>query len=334
LNYSIPKIDYDGARDEYLRYLRKNPGVVSVIEFGEIKYPGLSDIDWLVVFDENRTMNSDYLLPWKNLSTESKMAFQHRPIFYPKGYLDSISDFILPTQSKVVYGNHIDLNQDNSTNPLIRDITVSFEFFKRQKFWLNAGTFYNFPFIKQISILKSITNHVGNNLLSNIQELIEFEKKIDLLRNSISCGIDEQPEIDIFRKDGIFVLLKIESFLKKSIIDNFIEIPSSKKYYTKVKWSKSPVFNEKILTLDERLLAIPYAYTLQDENENSTIKYCRNKYLLINKIVSIFNKINLRDGLIGDLGFDNWFNQSLRYKLYRYKQKLYNKRLKVKFNVK
>ena len=332
MNYSIPKIDYDSARNEYLQYLTKNPGVVSVIEFGEIKYPGISDIDWLVIFDENRTTNSNYFLPWKYLSTESKIAFQHRPIFYPKGYLNSISDFIIPTQSKVINGNHLDLNQDYSTNPLIRDLTVSFEFFKRQKFWLNADTFYNFSFIKQISILKSITNHVRNNLLSNIQELIEFEEKVDQLRNSILFGIDEHPEIDVFRKDGIFVLLKIESFLKKIIIDNFIEIPSSNKYYKNVKWSKSPVFNEKILTLDERLLAIPYAYTLQNEHENSTIKYCRNKYLLINKIVSIFNKINLRDGLIGDLGFDNWFHQSLRNKLYHYKQKLYNKRLKVNFN--
>ena len=334
MNYSIPKIDYDSARNEYLQYLTKNPGVVSVIEFGEIKYPGISDIDWLVIFDENRTTNSNYFLPWKYLSTESKIAFQHRPIFYPKGYLNSISDFIIPTQSKVIHGNHLDLNQDYSTIPLIRDVTVSFEFFKRQKFWLNADTFYNFSFIKQISILKSITNHVRNNLLSNIQELIEFEEKVDQLRNSILFGIDEHPEIDVFRKDGIIVLLKIESFLKKIIIDNFIEIPSSNKYYKNVKWSKSPVFNEKILTLDERLLAIPYAYTLQNEHENSTIKYCRNKYLLINKIVSIFNKINLRDGLIGDLGFDNWFHQSLRNKLYHYKQKLYNKRLKVKFNVK
>ena len=332
MNYSIPKIDYDGARDEYLEYLTKNAGVVSVIEFGEIKYPGISDIDWLVIFDENRTTNSNYFLPWKYLSTESKIAFQHRPIFFPKGYLNYISDFIIPTQSKVIHGNHLDLNQDYSTNPLIRDVTVSFEFFKRQKFWLISDTFYNFSFIKQISILKSITNHVRNNLLSNIQELIEFEKKINLLRNSISHGINEQPEIDLFRKDGIFVLLKIESYLKKNITDSFIEIPSYKRYYKNVKWSKTPVFNEKILTLDERLSAIPYAYTFQNEHENSTINYCRNKYLLLKKIVSIFNKINLRNGLIGDLGFDNWFHQSLRNKLYHYKQKLYNKRLKVNFN--
>ena len=81
-----------------------------------------------------------------------------------------------PTQSKVIHGYQLDFNQDYSANPLIRDVTVSFEIFKRQKFWLNADTFYNFSFIKQISILKSITNHVRNNLLSNIQELIEFKK--------------------------------------------------------------------------------------------------------------------------------------------------------------
>ena len=322
---SIPIIDYDSARDEYLEHLTKNPGVVSVIEFGEIKYPGISDIDWLVIFDENRTTNSNYFLPWKYLSTESKIAFQHRPIFYPKGYLNSISDFILPTQSKVIHGHHLDLNQDHSSNPLIRDVTVSFEFFKRQKFWLNADTFYNFSFIKQISILKSITNHVNNNLLSNIEELKEFEKKVDQLRNSILFPIDEQPEIDLFRKDGIIVLLKIESFLKRIITDNFIKIPSSKRYYKNVKWSKTPIFNEKILNLDESLLAIPYAYTFQYEHKNSTISYCRNKYLLLKKNVSIFNKINLRDGIISDLGFDNWFHQSLRHKLYHYKQKLFNK---------
>jgi hypothetical protein len=325
LNYSIPKIDYDGARDEYLAYLTKNPGIVSVIEFGEIKYPGISDIDWLIIFDEHLTENSDYFLPWKYLSSDSKIAFQHRPIFYPLKYLDSISDFILPTQSKVIHGNHIDLNQDNSTNPLIRDITVSFEFFKRQKLWLNTITFYNFSFFKQISILKSITNHVNNNLLSNIQELIDFEKKVDHLRNLIWLHIDEQPRIEQFRKDGIFVLLKIESFLKNIVIDNFIEINSFKKFYKNVKWSKIPVFNEKILYIDESLLAIPYAYTIKNNHMNTSITYCRNKYLLLKKIVSIFKKIKLRDGLIGDLGFDNWIDQSLRHKLYLYKQKLYTK---------
>ena len=76
---------------------------------------------------------------------------------------------------------------------------------------------------------------------------------------------------------------------------------------------------EKILILVERLLVIPYAYTFQNEYENSTINYCRNKYLLLNNNVFIFNNIHLWDGLIGDLGFDNWFDQSLIHKLYQQK---------------
>ena len=78
------EINYEAAREEYLERLIKNPGVDSVIEFGQINAPGLSDIDWLVILDTNKILNSKFLLLDDVVSMNTKNAFQHRPIFYPK----------------------------------------------------------------------------------------------------------------------------------------------------------------------------------------------------------------------------------------------------------
>ena len=83
----IAEIDYKSARDEYLKYLINNPGVISVIEFGEIKVPGLSDIDWIVVLDDKEISNCNYLIMNDTFSENAKLAFQHRPIFYPICYI-------------------------------------------------------------------------------------------------------------------------------------------------------------------------------------------------------------------------------------------------------
>ena len=100
---TIFHIDYNRAREEYLVHLKKNPGLVKVIEFGEIKSPGLSDIDWLVVYDKKKTVDKNLLLPKQSLSINFINAFQHRPIFLDLRYEKFLGEFILPTVIKTHY---------------------------------------------------------------------------------------------------------------------------------------------------------------------------------------------------------------------------------------
>ena len=116
------KIDYEAARKEYLERLKRNPGVDSVIEFGQINAPGLSDIDWLVIIDTKNIINSKFLLLNDSVSKNTKNAFQHRPIFYPKIFLEHIHEFILPTRSDIKFGKTIDLINDTTINAYYRNI--------------------------------------------------------------------------------------------------------------------------------------------------------------------------------------------------------------------
>ena len=127
------KLDYNAARIEYLDSLTKNPGVVSVVEFGEIKAPGLSDIDWLIIIDDQKIKDSSFIFLTNEMSNNTKNVFQHRPIVFPEKLINNICEFFIPTKYKLQYGKDFDLLIDKSINPHFRDITVGYEFFKRQK---------------------------------------------------------------------------------------------------------------------------------------------------------------------------------------------------------
>ena len=152
----IFNIDYDKAREEYLTHLKKNPGLVKVIEFGEIKSPGLSDIDWLVVYDKNKTVDKKSLLPKNFFSMNFINAFQHRPIFLDSNYEKYLGEFILPTDTKIYYSiSDREQNIFSSVDEEKRNITIGFEFFKRQKKWLRKSTFNSLTLKKKIALFKT-----------------------------------------------------------------------------------------------------------------------------------------------------------------------------------
>ena len=121
------------ARLEYLDYLSSKGGIIKVIEFGEIKSPGLSDLDWLIIYDEKIIKSYKALIPKKLTSNNFKEAFQHRPIFLESKYEDFIGEFILPTKTFVHLGDHLREESFSSINNLKRDLTVGFEFLKDKR---------------------------------------------------------------------------------------------------------------------------------------------------------------------------------------------------------
>ena len=148
---NLLKVDYEKARLEYLDYLSFESGVIKVIEFGEIKSPGLSDLDWLIIYDEKVIKSYKALIPNKLTSDNFKEAFQHRPIFLESKYENYVGEFILPTKTFVHKGDHFKEESFSSINNLKRDLTVGFEFFKRQKKWLRKVEFEKLSFKKKNS---------------------------------------------------------------------------------------------------------------------------------------------------------------------------------------
>lgn len=322
MNYTFPKIDYDSARSEYIEHLNRNAGVMGIVEFGEIKAPGLSDIDWLIILDESKTINADYLLPNHLFSNNFKEAFQHRPIFYPNNLIKYLNEFIIPTPFKTILGSQIDLRIDKSINPHLRNLTLAFDFFKRQKKWLRKPIFEKLSLKKKVSLFVSISKHNTNPLFSNLISLCSYSNAVKKFRNNLmgnkSCSIS----IEKLRVQSIENILEIERFIAIEIIDyrskfNFI----NKKYYSNIIWSEEIMFDNSKDILSKSLISFPNFYKCKIDTKNGDLEYFKMKYQLIKKMSNIFLKIGLNDGLIADMGFNDWFPKSIRYKMYLLKSK-------------
>ena len=317
----IPNINYDNAREEYLNYLKNNSGLIEVIEFGEIKSPGLSDIDWLIIFDKDKIENSNMLLPRENFSMNFKNAFQHRPIFLEKKYIPYIGEFILPTNIKFFIGSLFDINIFKSISEEERNISVGFDFFKRQKNWLREPIFYKLPFKKRIALFVSISKHSINPIFrKNKINWKNYRNEVNQLRINILKEKFEEILIEKVRTNSIKIILQIEKILFNWVLKNYQNVMNKKQYYYDVRWGKSISFNQKENILIENLKVFPILY----KNYNNDSEYFFKKYILIKSISLDLKIIGLKDGIIADLGFNNWFPKSLKDHLYNIRKKLEN----------
>ena len=208
---NLLKVDYEKARLEYLDYLSFESGVIKVIEFGEIKSPGLSDLDWLIIYDEKIIKSYKALIPNRGTSDNFKEAFQHRPIFLESKYEQFIGEFILPTKTFVHLGDHLNEESFSSINNCKRDLTVGFEFFKRQKKWLRKVEFENLSFKKKVALFVSISRHSKNPFFKDIKvRLIEYEQDITTLRSKILDNNSNIEMLEKLRLASIELILQLE----------------------------------------------------------------------------------------------------------------------------
>ena len=311
---NMPNINYAAAREEYLLYLQNNPGLIKVIEFGDVKAPGLSDIDWLIVYDKNKTKNKNLLLPRSNFSKNFKYAFQHRPIFLDKKYENYLGEFILPTEIKIHFGS-IDKKEDvfKSIDPEKRNISIAFEFFKRQKHWLRKPIFEKLTFKKKVALFVSIYKHSANPFFKRKDiEWSNYKKEIDSLRISILNNKFKISSVDKFRTLSIKLILEVELILKEWILNNYENVMNKNKYYKSIYWEENIKFDNRMDLLVKSLKVFPILY----KNEFNHYGYFFKKHKILKSICSSMKSLGLKDGNIADLGFSDWFPVSIRERIY------------------
>ena len=221
------KVDYEMARLEYLDNLSSKSGIIKIIEFGEIKSPGLSDLDWLIIYDEKIIKSYKTLIPNKLTSDNFKEAFQHRPIFIESKYEESLGEFILPTKTSVHLGEHLKEGSFSSMDSSKRDLTVGFEFFKRQKKWLRKVEFEKLSLKKKVALFVSISRHSKNPFFKAIKiKLVEYKEKIELLRSKILENNLNIEVLEELRFSSVELILLVEKLIVLiSFLLNFLNFP-------------------------------------------------------------------------------------------------------------
>ena len=315
------EVNYEEARLEYLDYLSSKGGIIKVIEFGEIKSPGLSDLDWLIIYDKKIIKSHKALIPKKLTSNNFKEAFQHRPIFLESKYEDFIGEFILPTKTFVHFGDHLREESFSSINNLKRDLTVGFEFFKRQKRWLRKVEFEKLSFKKKVALFVSISRHSKNPFFEDIKfKLAEYGEDIATLRSKILKDNLNIEMLERLRFSSVKLILLLERKLSFWLENNYHYFDFKNNLYQDIIWSEDIRFSEHRNLLVKNLKLFPILF----KNLTKEYDYFFLKYLLLHQISIDMNKIGLRDGIIADLGFKNWFNKSMREHLFHVKTKLNN----------
>ena len=318
----IPFIDYENARNEYLNYLKHNSGLNKVIEFGNIKAPGLSDLDWLIIYDMDLIKNANFLKPQEYFSSNFRNAFQHRPIFLEKKYESYLGEFILPTKMTVYYGDSLKNDIFHSIDSEKRNVSIGFEFFKRQKAWLRKPIFDSFTFKKKIALFVSILNHSKNPIFNNYKlNWNELDEKISKLRNNFLNNKYEKTSIELIREISIKFILSLEKILNNWILKNYEKVVNKKKYYSDIFWTKNIQFNNDKNTLINSLKMFPILFI----NETKDYGYFFKKYKIIESISLDMKLIGLKDGIISDLGFNNWFPNTIRERIYIIKNNFFLK---------
>ena len=312
------KVNYEMARLEYLDNLSSKNGIIKVIEFGEIKSPGLSDLDWLIIYDEKIIKSYKALIPNKLTSNNFKEAFQHRPIFLERKYENYIGEFILPTKTFVHLGDHFNEESFSSINNFKRDLTVGFEFFKRQKRWLRKVEFEKLSFKKKVALFVSISRHSKNPFFEDIKfELGEYEEDIAILRSKILENNLNIEMLEKLRFSSVKLILLLEHKLSFWLENNYHYFDFKDDLYQDIIWSEDIRFSEHRDILVKNLKLFPILF----KNLTKKYDYFFLKYLLLHQISIDMSRIGLKDGIIADLGFRDWFKKSIREHLYHFKNK-------------
>ena len=122
------------------------------------------------------------------------------------------------------------------------------------------------------------------------------------------------------RFSSIELILLLEKELSCWVENNYHLFDFKSNLYKDISWSSDIGFSEHENILVENLKLFPILF----KNLTKEYDYFFLKYLLLYQISIDMNKIGLRDGIIADLGFKNWFNKSMREHLFHVKTKLNN----------
>mgnify|MGYP001495216424 CR=1 FL=1 len=85
----VDRSDYDDAVSLYVRAVAERSSAIYAV--GNVNFPGLSDIDLIVVVGEAAWDNNHYFSPYVRLPKPLASLFHHEPRFLPETCLDAIS---------------------------------------------------------------------------------------------------------------------------------------------------------------------------------------------------------------------------------------------------
>src|SRR4051812_10906694 len=86
----LPFGAYESAASEFVAYYDRVPGVVSIHRFGSISFPGLSDLDFIVVLADDYRNSPEARFDIAGFSSDTQYVLYHPQLLLPETLLSSL----------------------------------------------------------------------------------------------------------------------------------------------------------------------------------------------------------------------------------------------------
>ncbi len=105
----VDKTNYYVLIDRIVKLLKKRDGIISIYLLGSIKYPGISDLDFLIIFKERTHIHYN---PMNDLSKKEKYLFTHNMTGITESQLmESIDKYFFWHDIKHLWGKKINFRE-------------------------------------------------------------------------------------------------------------------------------------------------------------------------------------------------------------------------------
>lgn len=108
--HPVPLAQYDMAIQKMVEKLVRQDGVISIYQIGNVSNPGISDIDFLVVFENGTRCN---LNPVTDLSKTERYLFSHSLYGISKSHFADAQRYSLFDNYNLLRGEELSVEQDN-----------------------------------------------------------------------------------------------------------------------------------------------------------------------------------------------------------------------------
>ncbi|MFX0139667.1 MAG: hypothetical protein ACFFDN_38865 [Candidatus Hodarchaeota archaeon] len=117
--------DYNEVKDKIINIFKNIPSLISIYEIGSISSPGISDLDLVLVFDDN-AKDVVYEIYYDKLDDRDKYILMHSPFVITKSLFENIRYFFVPDNFKLLWGDKIHIKEIQQQHLLKQLIAAEF----------------------------------------------------------------------------------------------------------------------------------------------------------------------------------------------------------------
>ena len=213
---NISLSDYSVAIDRYLDKLKDLDGVISAYTMGSVGSPGISDIDVIVVVENDFELNKSFKLCVRGIDDR---LFIHGPFILPLFLADKLQYIIYATNIINIYGDHSIQEIDDVGKDIIKSLKICYLIDFIESRFLQFADVDHYKIIDQRAWMTRLWSIIHSyKIYTDIG--LKFDKKyFDTIKNIISLRSTWDKNRIISEDDFLSVFPKAKNVNTKIFID-------------------------------------------------------------------------------------------------------------------